>query len=187
MPGDARFHALLKEMGELHDRKQLDYGADHDAFANVRAAEEFGIAGWVGALSRLNDKVIRLKQFARRGSLANESAEDSMLDIAVYALIALILYREQSEGRGEVVEKTDYSRGVTKFSGYSMTMPVSMLEEITDFPHAKVDTYLGELAERGRKNPNAEPDCETGEYPPDLEKLTSFGEEGSFSGRDAER
>lgn len=95
--GDPRFHALLREIGELHDRKQRDYGSSADPFANVRASEEWGVAPWIGALVRLNDKVHRLKRFAQKGSLANESAEDSMLDIAVYALIALILYREQGE------------------------------------------------------------------------------------------
>lgn len=94
--GSARFHELLKEMGELHDKKQRDYGTDLDPFANVRASEEFGVASWVGALVRLNDKIVRLKQFARRGDLANESAEDSMRDIAVYALIALCLYEEEN-------------------------------------------------------------------------------------------
>lgn len=96
-PNSARFHELVQEIAELHDRKQMDYGSDSDPFANVRASEEWGIAGWVGALVRLNDKVQRLKSFARKGSLANESAEDSMRDIAVYALIALVLY-EQSGG-----------------------------------------------------------------------------------------
>lgn len=94
--GDPRFHALLAEIARLHDKKQADYGANTDPFANVRASQEFGVPAWVGALVRLNDKVTRLKAFSRRGSLANESAEDSMMDIAVYALIALILYREQN-------------------------------------------------------------------------------------------
>lgn len=93
--GSKRFHELLQEIGDLHDRKQLDYGSAKDPFANVRASEEFGIPSWVGALVRLNDKVVRLKQFAQRGSLANESAKDSMLDIAVYALISYVLYEEE--------------------------------------------------------------------------------------------
>jgi len=97
MPGDPGFHALLKEIGDLHDQKQNDYGSSEDPFANVRASQEFGVKPWIGALVRLNDKVTRLKQFARRGTLANESAEDSMLDVAVYSLIALRLYREESE------------------------------------------------------------------------------------------
>lgn len=94
--GDPRFHALLKQMGDLHDKKQEDYGSDHDPFANVRASQEWGVPSWIGALVRLNDKVHRLKRFAQKGVLANESAEDSMMDIAVYSLIALLLYREQT-------------------------------------------------------------------------------------------
>lgn len=96
-PSSERLHELLKSLGDLHDRKQADYGTASDPFANVRASQEFGIPPWVGALVRLNDKIVRLKQFARRGSLKNESAVDSMMDIAVYALIALVLYEE--EGR----------------------------------------------------------------------------------------
>ena len=95
MAGDPRFHALLQQIGALHDKKQGDYGSDSDPFANVRASVEWGVPGWVGALIRLNDKVKRLQAFARKGSLANESAEDSLLDIAVYSLIGLILYREE--------------------------------------------------------------------------------------------
>lgn len=99
MSGDPRFHALLAEIAELHDKKQADYGRTTDPFANVRATEEWGMPGWVGAMMRLNDKVRRLQKFAQVGSLANESAEDSMRDIAVYALIALILYRESADAR----------------------------------------------------------------------------------------
>jgi len=95
-PGDPRLHELLVEIGELHDRKQEDYGTDEDPFANVRQSEQWGIPAWVGAMVRLNDKVKRLQNFAKKGTLANESAEDSMMDIAVYAIIALILYREAS-------------------------------------------------------------------------------------------
>lgn len=92
------FHGLLQEVGDLHDKKQLDYGKDEDPFANVRASEDFGIPGWVGALMRANDKMKRLQNYALKGELANESAEDSMYDIAVYALISLILYRQATEG-----------------------------------------------------------------------------------------
>lgn len=94
MAGDPRFHALLKEIGELHDKKQEDYGSDTDPFANVRSSLDFGVAPWVGALIRLNDKVTRLKTLTRKGVLVNESVIDSFMDIGVYALIGLILYRE---------------------------------------------------------------------------------------------
>ena len=98
---DTRFNDLLDEIRELHARKAADYGDDDDPFANIRASEQFGVPAWQGAIIRLNDKVHRLARFAKRGKLANESAKDSMMDIAVYALIAYLLYGEASEEQGE--------------------------------------------------------------------------------------
>lgn len=92
--GDPRFEASLRELLALHRKKATDYGTQGDVFGNVRASQEWGIPSWLGALVRLNDKVVRLKTFARSGKLANEGAADSMIDIAAYALIALILFRE---------------------------------------------------------------------------------------------
>lgn len=94
-PASERFHALLKEMGDLHDKKQADYGREDDPFANVRATEEWGQPAWVGALIRGTDKLRRLQKLALGGSLVNEAARDSFLDLAVYALIGLVLYDEQ--------------------------------------------------------------------------------------------
>lgn len=98
-PNSARFHELLEIAGETHDQKQLDYGKGGDPFANVRASEDWGVEGWVGAMVRLTDKVKRLQSLRTKGYLANESAKDSFMDIAVYALIAFVLY-EQSEAEG---------------------------------------------------------------------------------------
>jgi hypothetical protein len=93
--GDPRFHKLLAEIGELNDRKQADYGTEGDPFANVRASEHWGVQAWVGTMIRANDKVKRLQAAAQGSTLVNEGVEDSLLDIATYALIALVLYREQ--------------------------------------------------------------------------------------------
>ena len=96
--GSARFHAILKELGVLQDRKQQDYGRTADPFANVRASEQFGVPAWQGAAMRANDKMIRIQSFAMKGDLANESLEDSLRDLAVYAIIALVLREEQLAG-----------------------------------------------------------------------------------------
>lgn len=82
---------------ETHNKKSKDYGSEGDPYKNVRASEEFGIPAWVGAVLRSNDKITRLKKFAQTGSLANESAEDSLLDNVVYFAIATLLYREASK------------------------------------------------------------------------------------------
>lgn len=102
-PGSARFHEILDSLAFLHDRKQADYGRDHDPFANVRGAEEWGVPGWVGALIRATDKVRRLQAQAIRGSLANESALDAFDDLAVYAVIARVLFEQDGEETAEVV------------------------------------------------------------------------------------
>lgn len=94
-----QFHAILSEMGETFDRKNKDYGQDNDPFANVRRSEQWGIAPWIGAMVRATDKVTRLQTYAQKGTLANEGVEDSLLDLAVYSIIALLLFREQQEGR----------------------------------------------------------------------------------------
>ena len=90
------FEKVLQEIHDLHTKKQSDYGRPEqgDPFANVRASEDFGIPGWLGAVIRANDKVRRLQKYARGGTMVNESVEDSLIDAAVYFIIALCLFRE---------------------------------------------------------------------------------------------
>jgi hypothetical protein len=92
--GSKPFIELLEEIKQLHLKKSADYGAGEDPFANCRASEEIDIPGWLGTWIRARDKVHRIDQFAKRGELANESVEDSLMDLASYALIALVLFRE---------------------------------------------------------------------------------------------
>ncbi|OAI41836.1 hypothetical protein AYO40_06985 [Planctomycetaceae bacterium SCGC AG-212-D15] len=88
------FLAILDEIRAMHVRKSADYGNEEDVFANIRAAERFGVPGWLGAVLRGNDKMARIQSFAANGNLANESLEDSLLDLANYAIIALAIMRE---------------------------------------------------------------------------------------------
>ena len=92
MSGSERFHEILHELGELCDEKEADYAVT--PFSNIRGGAEWGVEPWVGAMIRANDKVKRLQKFAREGKLANESVQDSFRDLAVYAVIALVLYEE---------------------------------------------------------------------------------------------
>lgn len=90
-----RFHSILAEIGKLHDRKQKDYGKEDDPFANVRSAEEWGIPGWTYCMLRIGEKCHRLQAMRRNGKLANESATDSFRDLAVYAIIAEVMFEEK--------------------------------------------------------------------------------------------
>jgi hypothetical protein len=98
-PGDAGYLQILDEMREMHIAKSTDYGNSKkkDPLANLRASERFGVAPWLGAVIRLNDKITRIESFIENGRLMNESVEDSFMDIAAYAILALLLYREEYE------------------------------------------------------------------------------------------
>ena len=88
------FLQVIDEIVAMHDKKQKDYGRTGDPFANVRASADFGVEAWVGCMIRANDKMKRIQKAASGGTLVNESVEDSLLDLAVYSIIGLALFRE---------------------------------------------------------------------------------------------
>ena len=100
-PSSKRFHEILSELATLHDKKSADYGRGDDPFANVRASEEWGVEPWVGAMVRATDKVRRLQSLIQNGKLENESAEDSLRDLAVYSVIALVLFEQRDHRTGD--------------------------------------------------------------------------------------
>lgn len=111
LEGDPRFYHILREMGQLHAKKNRDYGTDHDPLANVRAAEQFSIPGWIAALNREHDKTVRLQSFIRKRTLANEGVEDSLVDKANYSVISLILYRECKDAPFAIQDAARDARG----------------------------------------------------------------------------
>ena len=94
-----RFHELLKTIKELHDKKQHDYGADEDIFANFRLSELSGVPAWQGSVIRMGDKYSRISNFIKKGEFKfkEESIKDTLMDMAVYSLITMILF-EEAEG-----------------------------------------------------------------------------------------
>lgn len=93
--GNPEFKRILDKLWELHLAKGSDYGKDTDFLSNIRSSEEFGIPGWLGATLRANDKMSRLKTYAKTGKLTNEGVEDSFLDLASYAILALVMFRDK--------------------------------------------------------------------------------------------
>ena len=63
-------------------------------FAWCNGAKFVGIQDWQGAMVRLSDKVTRLATFNATGTLGHEGVEDTLLDLASYSLLALLLYQE---------------------------------------------------------------------------------------------
>lgn len=97
-PTSQAFFDLCDAMKEMHRRKSSDYGCPSgtDPLANIRNGARFvGIPSWKGAMVRLSDKVTRLATYNATGRLENESLEDNLFDLAAYALLALLLHREE--------------------------------------------------------------------------------------------
>ena len=94
-----RFHEILKQIKELHDKKQHDYGANQDIFANFRLSELSGIPAWQGSVVRMGDKYARISNFINKGEFKfkEESIKDTLMDMAIYSLITMILF-EEAEG-----------------------------------------------------------------------------------------
>lgn len=82
VPGD--FDGICRDLMALHARKNKDYGnAAHESF------KDFGLISYV---IRLNDKMNRLKSLTKPGveqEIKSESIEDTLMDLAAYAIMAI--------------------------------------------------------------------------------------------------
>jgi hypothetical protein len=94
-PGSLPFLELLEEVRQLHLSKSQDYGSESDPLANIRSGADFvNIEPWRGCLVRVADKVQRLKTFCKTGRLVHEGVRDTLLDLAAYSLLAIVLFDE---------------------------------------------------------------------------------------------
>ena len=95
--GHPMFHDLLIKMGKIHDAKNADYSGGNP-LGNFMEAEGFGIDAFKGVLIRLSDKYMRIKSLSilkdMTGEVKDESIEDTLLDLASYALIAIIMRKQ---------------------------------------------------------------------------------------------
>lgn len=93
-----RYIELLKQMKDLHIRKNAGYAGDSpDPWANFREAENFDVSTFKGVLIRMSDKWVRMKNLIKNPSneQVGESIKDTLLDLASYALIAVCLSEEK--------------------------------------------------------------------------------------------
>lgn len=104
------FERVLIEMVALHRKKSADYALDGDSLSNFfRTAEIMARKGWTGlnALASadflLSVKEARIETLRANGRLdqtANESARDTMIDDANYAVLKLAIY-DRLNGTGQ--------------------------------------------------------------------------------------
>ena len=94
---DDPIEAILIKIVNTNRRKRADYAQDGDIFSNFRQASfAAGVTPEQGIEYMIATKQARLMALRSNGRPpSNESVEDTMLDRAVYAIIALA-YREQA-------------------------------------------------------------------------------------------
>jgi hypothetical protein len=97
-PSTSKFLELLEEMEQLHKYKSADYGSQDDPLANIRNGADFvNIDPWKAAFVRIADKVQRLRTYCRTGRLVHEGVRDTLLDLAAYSLLAIVLFDEERD------------------------------------------------------------------------------------------
>jgi len=97
--GNPDFDALLRKMAMLHRRKNHDYSYSTSGqfYSNFRECCKLGIPAWKGILIRMSDKWARIMNFAGCGHLkvTDETVVDTLLDLAVYSLLCLLVYEKE--------------------------------------------------------------------------------------------
>jgi hypothetical protein len=83
-----KFKALQEQMYQIQDSKGRDYGEETDGLRNLRRR------GVHGVVARMGDKISRIEiltQPDREAAVKNESVDDTLLDLANYCLLLIIL------------------------------------------------------------------------------------------------
>lgn len=95
--GHPRFYEILKEMEDLHDRKNNNYASDSDPLSNLKECAKFGVRPTLGTMVRMSDKWARLIQLmSGKPDLVGESIIDTARDLTVYLILFIILLEEEN-------------------------------------------------------------------------------------------
>ena len=95
--GDPRFYQLLEECAQTHSGKSFDYTPADDPLANFKRSEKLGVPAWKGCMVRMGDKFGRLEQLANGKAPKNESLRDTLMDLAVYSLLCVLLLEDSPQ------------------------------------------------------------------------------------------
>ena len=133
MARNREFDDELDALKMLHDAKHHDYATEENPYKNLEKVSAIGIEPWRGIVIRLMDKFSRLEEYCVKGELAikSEGIQDTFADIAVYSILARILFRKEQEKQQEL---TELERG--KGLGSSFFTPVDdKLQSDMDYDH----------------------------------------------------
>jgi len=93
-----RFEQKLANITSIMKAKNHDYSGDQDPLANLKLCAQAGISPWKGVVSvRMADKYSRLQTYCKTENykVKDEGFKDTLVDMAVYSLLALLLFEEE--------------------------------------------------------------------------------------------
>lgn len=101
--GHPQFYKILKELAELHSSKNYQYSTNKDPLSNFKSAGKMveklfkpniniPLAVALVYMSKQYDGVINIIGEGKKDTV--ESVEDKLRDIAVYAILCILLNRE---------------------------------------------------------------------------------------------
>jgi len=111
------FYDVLTRMKEIHEKKDADYSGEDNEFGNFFESQKVGVQAWKGAFIRLQDKYSRACSLigGTKAKVKDEKLEDTLLDLANYAVITLCLINPIKKDSEEQPVRADEER--EKFNG----------------------------------------------------------------------
>lgn len=94
--GSPRFYELLDLMAKTHSDKNHDYAEEDDPFSNFKeVATATGVDPFTVVRMHIANKNARIKQLSSKPNFVEgEGIKDSLLDLAVYALIGYAILED---------------------------------------------------------------------------------------------
>lgn len=90
------FVEICEGMIATHKAKNADYGSSWHLYEQL-----LGVTPSVGLMTRILDKVSRACNLMRKGeenrAVADEALDDTLMDLAVYSIMALLTVREERD------------------------------------------------------------------------------------------
>lgn len=97
MDTESGWEKVLSELDRLHTAKGADYGTSNDRYRNLRAGEPYNVPAWLHAHIMCQHKANRVQSYVENHHLENEGVRESLIDLAVYAIAAVVLFDEDSD------------------------------------------------------------------------------------------
>lgn len=103
-----RFFELLTELSQIYTVKAQDYSGD-TPLKDIKEVSDLGIEPWIGVVVRMIHKFGRLKQLTKSGKVEckDETIRDTLMDIAGYSLITIMLLEEYETNKAKNKNKAD--------------------------------------------------------------------------------